>query len=359
MNKTVNPELIILARESKGISQSELANLVGINQANISRIEHGFIQASDEILDKISKALSYPINFFYEYGRTYSTQMHFFRKTKQLNSKELSKINANGIIDRLRIEKLLNAVEIDTDYIAYDLDEYGSPESIATTLRQHWKVSKGPIPNVTLLLESKGVVIFPIDFQSRLISDLTTQTEKGIQIIFLNNNMPPDRKRFTLCHALGHIIMHRYSSDPNIEIEADKFASEFLMPSNEIEHQLHSLSLEKLSDLKRYWKVSMASILVKADQLGKITPNQKQYMWKRMSSLGYRLHEPLEPSIINEEPTILKSIINLHKTELNYSDKDLEQILFLRNDEFAKYGLNTIPKLKLILNNQLLNKSGG
>jgi Zn-dependent peptidase ImmA (M78 family)/DNA-binding XRE family transcriptional regulator len=355
MKKTVNPELIILARESKGISQAELANLVGINQANISRIENGFIQISEEILEKISTALSYPINFFFEYGKTYSPQMHFFRKTKQINSKELSKINATSIIDRLRLEKLLNAIEIHTDYITYDLDEYGTPESIASALRQHWKVSMGAINNVTLLLESKGIIVFPVDFQSRLISDITTQTEKGIQIIFLNSNMPPDRKRFTLCHALGHIIMHRYSSNSNIEIEADRFAAEFLMPSNEIKHQLSSLNLEKLADLKKYWKVSMASILMKADHLNTISSVQKQYLWKRISALGYRLNEPFEQSIQNEEPTILKGIMNLYKNDLSYSEKDLEILLFLRDDEFPKYGINTISKLKLILNNQSVN----
>ena len=47
--------------------------------------------------------------------------------------------------------------------------------------------------------------------------------------------------------------------------------------------------------------------------------------------------------------------MNLYKNDLSYSEKDLEILLFLRDDEFPKYGINTISKLKLILNNQSVN----
>lgn len=355
MKKSVNPELIILARESQGVTQLELANRVGINQANISRIENGFIQPSEDIIEKISQSLSYPISFFYENGSTYSPQVHFFRKAKMLATKDFSIINANGIIDRLRIEKLLNAIEIHTEYVTYDLAEYDSIETIANTLRQQWHVPKGPIQNVASLLESKGIIIIQIDFGSRFISDLTTKTEKGIYIIFLNSSMPSDRKRFTLCHALGHVIMHNSTSSSSIEEEADRFASEFLMPTMDIRHQLTDLDISKLADLKRYWKVSMAAILMKASHLNTITSSKKQYLWKRISSLGYRLNEPVEATIVDEEPTILKEAMKLYKDELNYSEDELKELLFLKENDYQKFGIHSSPKLKLILNNKSKN----
>jgi len=348
MSKQVNPQLIILARETEGLTQKELADKVGINQANISRVENGFISVSEDILKKIADVLNYPENFFYETGKTYSTQLHYFRKAKALQTKDFSRINAEGIVDRLRIEKLLNAVEIETDYIKMGLDEYESPENIAIELRKFWKVSKGPIPNVTALLEAKGIMVVPIDFGTRLISDLTTQTEKGIQIIFLNRTMPPDRKRFTLAHALGHIILHDSSIGENLEEEADKFAGEFLMPTSDIRYQLDNLTFSRLADLKRYWKVSMQAIIMKAGHLNAITQNQKQYLWRTISARGYRLSEPMEPTIKDEEPTLLKQIINLYKKELDYSEEELAQLIFLRSNDYKKFELENKIKLKLI-----------
>ena len=262
MKKPVNPNLIVLAREATGLTQTELAEKVGINQANISRIENGFVAPSEEILNKISSILTFPKDFFYEDADMYSPQIHFYRKAKALAEKDFSQIKANGIIDRLRIEKLIQPVLIEKDYVHLDIDEYERPEEVAKALRKIWKIPRGTIKNLVLLLESKGIIIFPVNFGTRLISDLTTQTSNDAYIIFLNKVMSPDRDRFTLAHALGHVIMHQFATSEIIEEEADRFAGEFLMPSDEIKHQLVNLNIERLADLKRQWKVSMAAIFV-------------------------------------------------------------------------------------------------
>lgn len=357
MNKQVNSELIILAREAAGITQKELADRVGISQANISRIENGFIAITDEMIQKIADTLSFPVNFFYEDGKINSVKNYHFRKAKSLPTKEFIRLNAESIVDKLRIEKLLRPVEIETEYVSLELAEFEKPENIAKELRKLWKVSKGPIPNLTALLESKGIMIMPVDFGTRLISDMTTQTEKGIFIIFLNSIMPPDRKRFTLAHALGHIIMHDFATTTVIEDEADRFAGEFLMPTEEIYYQLTDLNLSRLADLKRYWKVSMAAVLMKAGQLEVISDNQKQYLWRKISARGYRLKEPEDITIKDEEATLLNDIIEIHKKELQYSTEDLADLLFLRENEYQKYGLEKKSNIRLVhLDNRLREK---
>ena len=77
-----------------------------------------------------------------------------------------------------------------------------------------------------------------------------------VPIIALNKDMPPDRIRFTLAHEVGHIIMHKIIS-PTSDDEATSFASEFLVPSNEINFPPGGLKLSDFADLKRYWKVSI------------------------------------------------------------------------------------------------------
>lgn len=349
MKKLVNPDLILVARESLGVTQSELANKLAIDQGNLSKMENSLLSFSDEIIEKIAKELGHPIAFFYEQRIPYPpNNIHYFRKAKSLQVKDFAMIRANVVKDRLRIEKLLDSVEFHTEYPTFTLDEYESTETIANSLRQLWRIPNGVIKNVTALLESKGIIIIPTDFGTRLISDITTNTEKGIYVIFLNGAMPPDRKRFTLCHVLGHIVMHNFSDGKTIEQEADRFAGEFLMPSNDIKNQLTYLSLGKLADLKRIWKVSMQAILMRASHLGTITQRQSNNLWKQLSKRGYKLKEPVDIGIENEGPTLLNEIIHLHKNELNYSDADLIEFLYLLDSDYSKYGINVRPKLKLI-----------
>jgi Zn-dependent peptidase ImmA (M78 family) len=349
MNKLVNPDLIVVARESLGISQSELANRLKIDQGNLSKMENSLLSASDEIIEKIAKELKHPVSFFYEQRIPYPpNNIHYFRKAKSLPVKDFAMIRANIVKDRIRIEKLLDAVEFQTDYPSFSLDELESTETIANTLRELWRIPNGVIKNVTELLESKGIIIVPTDFGTRLISDITTNTEKGIFVIFLNSAMPPDRKRFTLCHVLGHIVMHNFSESKTIELEADRFAGEFLMPANDIRHQLIGLSLGKLADLKRLWKVSMAAILMRASHLGTITPQYSDRLWKQLAKRGYKLKEPFDIGIENEEPTLLNEIIDLHKNTLTYSDTQLIDFLYLLENDYSKYGINIRPKLRLI-----------
>ncbi len=87
-----------------------------------------------------------------------------------------------------------------------------------------------------------------------------------------------------------------------IEKEAHEFASELLLPSKEIAPHLVGINLEKLADLKIYWKASMQAILMKANSLGLVTKSQYDYLWRQMSSLGYRKEEPIKIQSDNISP---------------------------------------------------------
>ena len=62
---TVNYHNIVVARESRGLTQSELTKAIkGLSQGNLSRMEKGLLPISEEILNAISKKLDYPLSFF-------------------------------------------------------------------------------------------------------------------------------------------------------------------------------------------------------------------------------------------------------------------------------------------------------
>ena len=93
-------------------------------------------------------------------------------------------------------------------------------------------------------LENSGGVVFMVSLDSDKFDALSVWASEMPPLIFANENFPGDRLRFSLAHELGHLLMHTNPS-PKQEEEADRFASEFLMPADEIEPQLTHLGIER------------------------------------------------------------------------------------------------------------------
>ena len=108
--------------------------------------------------------------------------------------------------------------------------------------------------------------------------------------VVLNKNETPERRRFTLAHELGHIILnandnsiqHRdnimnsqldiYANDNN-EVEANYFAGCILMPRNVFIREFNSIKGDidyKIQKLAYYFGVSKLAVNVRANVLNLI-----------------------------------------------------------------------------------------
>src|SRR5438105_1926609 len=150
MGNDVHPEMLALARESRGLSQSELARAVGISQGNISRYESGMLKVSDEHLEKIASVLDYPKTFFYRHEKRYSfgSSCTYHRKRQSLPVIEQRTLLAKLNVLRMRLGWLLDAVDIESvnKFQHFDIDEFnGDVERIAQLVRNGWKLPPGPI----------------------------------------------------------------------------------------------------------------------------------------------------------------------------------------------------------------------
>jgi len=349
MDEMVNPDMVVLARESRGLSQSELAKHLHVTQGKISKIEHGILGVSPEMLEQLIEELKYPEQFFYQKFQVFPAEMHFYRRHKTLSAKKQVEILAMMNIRRKHIKILLDDAEIEFRPLPEcDLENYNnSPEDVARAVRHYLRLPRGPIQNMTKILEDAGVIVIHLDVGTRLFSGASMHAEKPNFIIFVNKDMPGDRLRFTLAHELGHIIMHRLPT-ANMEEEADRFASEFLMPAREIAQYLSNLALDKLAVLKKYWKVSMAAILKQAQNLKQISQRQYEYLWTQMGKAGYRLNEPPELAIPQEKPSLIGELVELHLKELGYTVDQLSDKLAYRAEEFASVYLIPNRHLKLL-----------
>lgn len=64
-----NPDMLIIARQIRMLTQVELAEMTGIRQDQISRMETGEEYADDAEIKRLSKALHFPVAHFHRKGR--------------------------------------------------------------------------------------------------------------------------------------------------------------------------------------------------------------------------------------------------------------------------------------------------
>jgi Zn-dependent peptidase ImmA (M78 family)/DNA-binding XRE family transcriptional regulator len=335
-----NPVLIVLARESRGYSQTDLADMIGVRQGTLSKVESGLIPASDELVERLVSTLNYPRGFFYEEFRPKNLPLTFYRKRTRVSAGTLRTTRAAMNLRCREVAKLLRSA--DTPVVrtpAVSVAEYrGHIEQIARDVRMQWHLPAGPVDHVTRTLEGAGVLVLRWDFGTRQIDALSIfdPDDELPPLIFANPDVPGDRWRWTLAHELGHIVMHHHlpviEGDVDVEGQANRFASEFLMPTSDIRGYLTRPSLEKLASLKPHWKVSMGALLERAASLGKITERQRRYLWMMMGRYGYRTAEPV--TIPLETPTLIDELIEYHLVKLGYAERELTDVLTLGIAEF-------------------------
>jgi Zn-dependent peptidase ImmA (M78 family) len=286
-----------------------------------------------------------PISFFYESDQIIGAPVSvhpMWRKKHDVSIREMDTIVAELNIRIMHIRRMLQAVEYtpQSSVPKLELEEYGNDiERIAHTVRSHWLLPAGPIENLTGAVERAGAIIVHSHLEGSSVSGVTVSVPGLLPIIILNNDQPADRMRFTLAHELGHLVMHRFPN-PDMERQANDFASALLMPAREISLALSGrIDLRRLASLKPEWRVSMQAMLYRAQSLGLIVKSQAAWLWRQMSSNRMRLREPPELDFEREKPGVLSRMIRLHLDTFGYSIAELARMLHLHETQLSQYYL--------------------
>jgi Zn-dependent peptidase ImmA (M78 family)/DNA-binding XRE family transcriptional regulator len=333
-------EMLVLARESRGLTQSELARQISVSQGTVSKAENGISEASAELVELYGKTLSYPRTFFYEDAAPRRLPVTFYRKRSSVGNPALRTVDAQMTILRMRLKILLRSVEGQASELpSVRLKDMAySPMDLAREIRARWGLSRGPIENLVELLEEHGIFVILWHFGIPGVDGLSVYERDDVlpPLIVLDPSYPGERLRWSAAHELGHILMHHHEPlpGPHAEQEADEFASEFLMPAAEIGPFLSSVTIDRLANLKRHWRTSMQSILVRAGDLDRISDSQRNRMWGAMGALGFRKEEPYR--IEAEQPSLVKELVAFHLTELGYAPGDLCAAVRMDRAEFDR-----------------------
>lgn len=185
------------------------------------------------------------------------------------------------------------------------LRDAGEAEQLAADVRNQWKLGFDPIPNMTELLEEKGLKVLTVALPAR-VSGFTCLVKQAddqpdLPVIVVNNQFSLERRRLTLAHELAHRLIAIDSlSEKEEERAATLFAGAFLMPREhllrEVGKHRNALGYKEIIGLKRLYRVSGAALLMRLRQLDVINDSTLVYAFQTIAR-GWRTQEPeeLEP----------------------------------------------------------------
>jgi Zn-dependent peptidase ImmA (M78 family)/transcriptional regulator with XRE-family HTH domain len=376
--RAINGGMLLLARNRRRKTQAELAAESRVAQAAISRIENGTRDVlSQEEIQSIARFLGFPVSFFYEQEPLYRTPMSLhgaaFRKRASVSAKDQHEVISLANLYVMHFRKLLDAVDLQAEFpllqfeivndkssVSENADGVTSASEAAQKVRASWQLGDGPILNLVRFVESTGVLVVEGNFGKVDIDGVTLRPPGMKPVIVLNQNRPPDRKRFSLAHEFGHVVLHAFPYEA-MEREANEFAAELLLPREGVLPDLkRGLSIPRLGQLKQKWRAAMSALIYRAKFLGAISDEAATALYKKMSASGYRTREPHEFDILPELGKLASQLVELHLNDLGYGLEELAEAVKINPLEFAEmHGLATPemeerlrprPKLRLVVN---------
>lgn len=284
---------LVNARKIRCMSQRELSNkLEGqVSPTAIEKYEKGLMMPSSSALILLSKALDMKLDYFFRpFTVAIDTSKFEFRKSASMGVKKVESIKfmvCAEIEKYLEIEGILgNTTSFTLDYRNILVEGEDEAKLLARRLREDLNIGSDAIVSAVELLESCGVKIIEIDHDEKFSG--TCNTAGTIPVIVINRNMTSERKRITIFHELGHLLMHCAEGVDEEKI-CNIFANEVLIPSDKFKSLLgasrHDISLVELQAIQREYGISVDALMAKAAQLNIITNNRYTSYYKKKNAL--------------------------------------------------------------------------
>ncbi|MCL5883907.1 MAG: XRE family transcriptional regulator [Deltaproteobacteria bacterium] len=301
------------AREIRGWTQTELARRIGVYQSAIAQFEGGMAAPSQEKLQAIAFQTGFPIAFFRQgFASDFPLGSLLFRAKASLSSGDKNRLRQYGKIIYESVEKM----EVGLSKIPLRLPrQEGDPEAAARITRS--VLGLPPDDPVDLLIrpiEMTGVLVLaiPMDIDKYDAFSLWLGKEAQRPVMVFSARGPGDRLRFNIAHELGHLVLH-HAVDKDIrtmEKEANRFASELLMPREAMMRELvPPVTLMSLRRLGLRWKVSVQALIRRARDLEITSQRQYVYLNQQLNKLGLRKKSLVD--ILIERPRAFRQMAEM------------------------------------------------
>jgi Zn-dependent peptidase ImmA (M78 family) len=300
---------IRLARRKAGFSLRDLSAEMNekVTAQAIGKYERGEDVPSSGVLTALAKALGVSLSYLLDTQGIELSSVEF-RTKANTTGRDRAKVETEVLewIERyLQIELIL---DLDSSKwqcplpCPVKLQGVNDAETLAKDVRGAWKLGLDPIPNMTELLEEKGLKVLTVPLPQR-VSGFTCLVGRGkgqsdLPVIVVNDQFSLERRRLTLAHELAHrLIDTDCLSEKDEEKAASLFAGAFLMPREhllrEVGKQRNALGYKEILDLKRVYRVSGMALLMRLRQLDVISESTLIYAFQTIAR-GWRTQEPDE-----------------------------------------------------------------
>ncbi len=258
--------------KTSGITAKTLAAKSGIGPVALSNIINGKSIPRSSTLVHLCKVLGQGPDKLLADNKEISSLR--FRTQKTLTSREIAArdllISEIGrwLDDYIEIEHYLDIKNKDK---LPNLESF-SPSNAAEKVRKIMSCDPdSAINSIVAAVENMNIKLKFISFGFSKLFGLSIHYEDGGPAIIINNEhkISIERQIFTIAHELGHLVLHK--ENPNSkdydkqENEADKFASELLMPQKAFEQEWERLKgfdwKDRVLIIKRLFKVSYKTVI--------------------------------------------------------------------------------------------------
>ena len=308
------------ARELRGLTQTELANRIGVNQSNIAHVESGVMEASDVLIRAVAFQTGFPVSHFQQDDPpefTYGSLL--FRSRVAMGAQERRVAYRYGQTAFELAEKLGRRLR--TPPLA--LPRISEPPKIAAAMMRSALgiPPDAPISKLINTLERHGVIILasPVPPVAHDAYSLWAGTNRERAVMIIAAGLPGDRLRFSVGHELRHLTYPATGTRQEIERDADVFSAEFLMPDEAMRAEiLPPVTLAGLARLKPKWGVSIQALAKRAVDLAIINDRRYRYLMQQIGMRGWRTSEP--PQVAVERPRGLRQMAeHLYGKPIDYS----------------------------------------
>jgi len=275
------------ARQMAGFSLRELSDRIGgaVSHNALAKYERGEMMPDGTLLIALSEALDKKPEFFFRKMQE-PIQAVEYRNAHQLGEKEARTIRfkAQDHFERyLEIESLLGLKNAFANPLGKAVfSTSAGMEDAAQHVRKQWKIGQDPILNFTQTLESHGIKLFEVEAPDAF--EGFSGWINAHPVIVLNFQKNTLRKRHTLSHELGHLLLKGHLG-PSLQedVVVRRFGAAFILPEKAFKDAFgghrESLALEELIELKAVWGISISSIIMRAKELGLISQALYRRFW--------------------------------------------------------------------------------
>ena len=309
----ITPARLRQARELRGLTQIALAQQVGVHPSAIAQLETGRVQPSPAVLDALSGATGFPPAFFMRpSGPLLPPGSLRFRARAAMTARQRQQ--AWGYAQTLY--ELMASMAAQTEYPVPRLPRLDRDPVAAARLTREalGLLPDQPIGPLIRTLERGGVWVLaiPVPLPQRDACSTWAAGDGATPVIVVASTAAGDRRRFSVAHEVGHLVLHHTpeGAPHALEQQADAFAEAFLLPTGAMGGALAPpITLTTLADLKARWGVSLQALIRRAHTLDLLTPSQYRSLSAQLGARGWRTQEPIAVPV--ERPRALRQLAEL------------------------------------------------